>query len=261
VTVSAEVLGLAEDANTHTPLGEGQERVVTDRFVLWMGNGSAAHWNVAQRFRFDAGSVDDVIAEVHDLLRQRGRHACTWEVGSSARPTGLPELLLDRGMSWDEPDPLQIGMVLDRPPPQGPDDVTVRPVETLADYAAVERIAHECFGMPAPADADIEAGYARYRPESSRRYVASVGGMDAAGASATFTPHGVVLNAGSTLPGYRGRGLYRALVKARWDDAAAAGTPVLVTQAGRMSRPILERLGFRRVCEIHALLDEFGVGA
>jgi hypothetical protein len=38
----------------------------------------------------------------------------------------------------------------------------------------------------------------------------------------------------------------------------AAGTPVLVTQAGAMSRPILERLGFVAVCEVRALLDTFG---
>ena len=55
----------------------------------------------------------------------------------------------------------------------------------------------------------------------------------------------------------RGRGAYRALVRARWDDAVAAGTPVLITQAGRMSLPILERLGFRAVCEIQVLLDAF----
>jgi hypothetical protein len=29
-----------------------------------------------------------------------------------------------------------------------------------------------------------------------------------------------------------------------------------VTQAGAMSRPILQRLGFREVCEIRILLDE-----
>jgi hypothetical protein len=33
---------------------------------------------------------------------------------------------------------------------------------------------------------------------------------------------------------------------------------VLVTQAGAMSRPILERLGFVAVCEVRALLDAFG---
>jgi hypothetical protein len=35
---------------------------------------------------------------------------------------------------------------------------------------------------------------------------------------------------------------------------------VLITQAGHMSLPILERLGFRKVCEINVLLDEFASG-
>jgi predicted acetyltransferase len=60
------------------------------------------------------------------------------------------------------------------------------------------------------------------------------------------------------LPEARGRGAYRALVAARWRDAVERGTPLLVTQAGRMSQPILERIGFRRVCEIRILLDDFG---
>jgi hypothetical protein len=65
----------------------------------------------------------------------------------------------------------------------------------------------------------------------------------------------VLLNGGSTLERARGRGAYRALVGARWADAAAEGRPVLVTQAGAMSRPILARLGFREVCDIRILLD------
>ena len=60
----------------------------------------------------------------------------------------------------------------------------------------------------------------------------------------------MTLFGGATLPEARGRGAYRALVAARWEDAVARGTPVLVTQAGAMSRPILARLGFREVCEI-----------
>ena len=35
--------------------------------------------------------------------------------------------------------------------------------------------------------------------------------------------------------------------------------PALITQAGAMSRPILERLGFEAVGRIDILLDEFGV--
>jgi hypothetical protein len=256
--VDDHVLGLAEDANTHTPLADGDERIVRDRFVLWMGPGPEPHWNVAQRFRMRAGEVDEVRAEVHALLRERGREACTWEVGSSATPPGLVAMLRQRGLVPDDPDPLQIGMVLDSEPPPIPANIDVRRAETTEEHATSERIAHRCFGMDDPTDEEIESSRGRGR---SRRYLARIQGTDVATATATFTPHGVVLNAGSTLPEARRRGAYRALVRARWDDAVAAGTPVLITQAGRMSLPILERLGFRSVCEIQVLLDEFGAGA
>jgi hypothetical protein len=35
------------------------------------------------------------------------------------------------------------------------------------------------------------------------------------------------------------------------DEAVARGTPALVVQAGSMSRPILERCGFERVCTMY----------
>ena len=63
-------------------------------------------------------------------------------------------------------------------------------------------------------------------------------------------------SAGATAAWARGRGLYRALVRARWDDAVARGTPALVTQASpKTSYPILKRLGFEDVCEIVRLED------
>jgi predicted GNAT family acetyltransferase len=60
---------------------------------------------------------------------------------------------------------------------------------------------------------------------------------------------------GSTHPDYRGRGCYRALVRARWNAAVTRGTPLLAVQAGAMSKPILERLGFRQIATVHALVD------
>ncbi|WP_197025209.1 GNAT family N-acetyltransferase [Nocardioides sp. URHA0032] len=52
---------------------------------------------------------------------------------------------------------------------------------------------------------------------------------------------------GSTLPAYRGRGIYRALVAARATSALARGCTVLQVDASDDSRPILERLGLRTV--------------
>jgi predicted GNAT family N-acyltransferase len=61
----------------------------------------------------------------------------------------------------------------------------------------------------------------------------------------------LLLDGAATLPRARGRGAYRALIAARWDEAAARGTPGLVVQAQETSRPILERCGFAVVCTMY----------
>jgi GNAT superfamily N-acetyltransferase len=52
------------------------------------------------------------------------------------------------------------------------------------------------------------------------------------------------LHGGATLPAWRRRGIYRALVAWRATRAAASGRPYLRVDASADSRPILERLGF-----------------
>lgn len=245
-------LELAENANAYTPLGPGDERVVTDRYVLWLGPGEDPGWNVAQRFRFRPDELDEVRAEIHGHLRERGRGACTWEVGTHARPADLVERLHALGLVDDEPTPLAVGMVLAEPPAPAPPGVEVRRVETDDEWLASERIAAVAFGMTK------EPEPRRYVPDPNNTiYLAYVDGRPVARGSAAFGERGATLFGGSTLPEARGRGAYRALVAARWEDAVARGMPVLVTQAGPMSRPILARLGFREVCEIRILVDRF----
>jgi hypothetical protein len=217
-----------------------------------MGRGDAPGWNVAQRFRLQPGEIDEVREEIHDLLRARGRNACTWEVGSHATPTNLTEELLARGLVDDEPTALAVGMVLTKPPAQVPVGVEVRRAETPEEYLAAAKIAAIAFGGPEPTAAEP--------PDDPNNvtYLAFLDGKPVARASGSFGEHAVSLFGGSTLPEARGHGAYRALVAARWEDAVERGTPVLVTQASPMSRPILGRLGFREVCEIRILLDEFG---
>jgi GNAT superfamily N-acetyltransferase len=245
------LLEVAENANTYTPLGPTDERIVDDRYVLWMGRGDEPGWNVAQRFRLRPDDVVAVREEIHGLLRARGRTACTWEVGSSATPLDLVDRLLALGLVDDEPTPLAVGMVLTGAPADVPADVEVRRAESDEEHLASARIAAVAFGMPEPTEVRRE------HDPNNVVYLAYADGKPVARASAAFGEHAVSLFGGSTLPEARGRGAYRALVAARWDDAVARGTPVLVTQASPMSRPILARLGFREVCEIRILLDAF----
>jgi GNAT superfamily N-acetyltransferase len=252
VTAVDWALELAENANTYTPLGPEDERIANDRYVLWMGRGDEPGWNVAQRFRLDGSEVEAVREEIHGLLRERGRTACTWEIGTHATPPGLVDRLLALGLV-DDSEPLALGMVLDRAPEQEPPaDVEVRHAATPDDHFDSARIAAVAFGMPEPQRRDDD------EPDPNNVvYLAYIDGKPVARASGAFGEHGVTLFGGATLPEARGRGAYRALVAARWQDAVARGTPLLVTQAGKMSRPILERLGFRAVCEIRILLDAF----
>lgn len=126
----------------------------------------------------------------------------------------------------------------DGPPPAG---VTVRQVETLEDRIAATRIAADAAGRV---------------DDTSSIYLALLDGEPVASGIASFTEAGALLFGGASLPEARGRGAYRALVRARWDEAVARGTPALVTHAGRMSQPILQRLGFEAISEITILLDE-----
>jgi hypothetical protein len=248
--ITPEMLELAENANTYTPLGPTDVRLADDRYVLWMGRGDEPHWNVAQRFRLDGHDVAAVRAEIHGHLRERGRTGCTWEVGSHATPDDLVEQLLAHGLVDDDPIPRAAGMVLSTPLPDVPSDVEVRRIESDEDRLASARIAAVAFGGPVPTKVPP-----REHDPNNIEYLASIDGVPVARASGSFSEHGVTLFGGSTLPEARGRGAYRALIAARWEDAVARGTPALVTQASPMSQPILERLGFEVVCEIRILLD------
>lgn len=232
------------------PLPPGDERIVTDRYVLWRGRADHPAFNSAQRFRLREGEVEDARDQVRGWFRERGRTGCAWEVGSSATPSNLVEQLIALGLEEDADEPVQTGMALTAPPAQAvPVGIEVRRAETPEDRLVAAQIAASVFGTPVTGQPPPFPG--------SVLYLAYLDGVPVARASAGFSEHGVTLFGGSTLPEARGRGAYRALVHARWNDAVARGTPLAVTQAGRESRPILGRLGFREVCTIRALIDHF----
>jgi GNAT superfamily N-acetyltransferase len=86
-------------------------------------------------------------------------------------------------------------------------------------------------------------------------YLAFVGGEPVGFARAVVVGDAALMNGGTVVKHARGRGVYRALVNARRRDLAERGVTSLVTQAGKMSRPILERLGFEPLGEIRLLVD------
>ncbi len=244
--MTAELAALAEHGQAYAEPARGYELIVTDRYVMGVGPEPDPAMNVVDRPRLQAGQVDDAVAEVRAAYLARGRTACSWEVGSSSTPADLHQRLVGLGMTAGE-EPSMLAMICVRPPPAPEPPVEVRPARSERDLAAVAAIFQEGDGwMP---------GEAWLR--STDRWLAYLDGEPVATADATFTPRGAFLGGALTVPRARGRGAYRALVRARWDEAMRRGLPGVATQSEPMSQPILVRLGFQVVAEIDVLIDRF----
>ncbi len=251
------ILELAANPNVHQPLGPDRQLLRDHEYALYLTVGTDVHAATVQRVRTTADGVEPMLERVRGLLAERGREGAEWELGDGTEPPDLVERLLALGLERDEDEPLAVGLVLhgvpDWPSPEG---IAVSQVDSARALGDARALQHRAFGAEPPA-ADPEQlarDFAREGIDGST-FVASLGGEPVAAAYAAYTPWGVLLFGGATLEHARGRGAYRALVAARAREAERRGTPVLVTHAGRLSLPILERLGFERVACIQRLVD------
>lgn len=252
---------LAENPNVHQSHAAGRE-LVTDpegRFAVYLGTGTGPHSATVQRVRLEAGQVAAAVAEIRALLRDRDRRGAEWELGESSTPPDLVGRLAELGILPDADEPVAIGMVLTSGSEIAePPGIVARRVASVEELVVARRIQDEAFGGNAE-EVGFQQAVADFATEGrlGSTFLAFVDGEPVAAGYASYTPLGLLLFGGATLPSARGRGAYRALVAARAREAADRGTPVLVTHAGQMSRPILERLGFTPVSRIDRLLDVF----
>ena len=252
----------AANANAYLP-GPNVDLEERDGYVL-RHNGVTPHplLGLVLRQRLEPDVVPDVVEAARAWFRDRGRARFAWGVADTATPADLAERLLDLGLEPFEDEPVFAAMVLESEPPGTP-GVEVRRIETLEDQVAAAEITMESFGLT---EEEREATRQQLRERWERAqqnplgddFVALVEGQVVGSAGASYTDVGLYLGGGNVAEAARGRGVYRALVRARWDVAVARGTPALVVQAGKMSGPILERLGFRTVCEGRVVLDHSG---
>ena len=117
----------------------------------------------------------------------------------------------------------------------------MRRVEDLATYRRALEVDWDAWDIPEGSRArrrlSAEADWERSRAEGSVDvHLALVDGRPAGFSRLVALPAAGVLMGGAVAPWARGRGAYRALVRARWDASAARGVPRLVTSAGAMSR-------------------------
>lgn len=216
-------------------------------------------WAEVSAIRIGADAVDDLVEEVRGMLPDD----CTalWHLGPSSRPMDLLEQLQRRGLTAPAHRPSEVRALALAEEPESPTEVEVRPVEGFEEFATAREVAWDAFNAPEARRA-VERAELRADFDELERcglpvlFVGFLEGRLAGSAVAVPSPRGVLLGGGSVASWARGRGLYRALVAARWEYAAARGTPALVTHANPgTSYPILLRLGFTEIGTIHRLED------
>lgn len=244
--------------NFRAPTAPGIEVIETARYrVQLMPDFPIPGPNHVEFIRCTGAEANAVIEEVRALAADRGL-PLNWILDPDTEPANLPDYLQAHGIVPDPHDDKSKVMVL--AVTAGIDVPAVEGLELhdgLADldsFTRAERVSAEAFsdvhyGTPLPIDAQRDRRFANHRKAGNRRIVfATVDGEPAGAGSLTlFPPQGATMNGGAVRRRFRGRGIYRALVAARLRMARDAGAAGLVVWGGKMSAPILERLGFETV--------------
>ena len=187
-----------------------------------------------------AAAVDRQLAYFRGLKRD-----FEWKLHDHDLPPTLRDLLLARGF---EPEENEVIMALDlaaaRAPAPVPAGYTVRSWgenEPLDDLNEVQNAVWTDSDLSWLADSLARERAAN--PDGIRFHGAWHG--DQAVCAGWIRLHGrfASLFGGSTLKEHRGRGLYRAVLASRLEEARRRGAEYALVDAGPMSRPILARLG------------------
>jgi GNAT superfamily N-acetyltransferase len=262
VTLDAAVLALALHPFRELPSGPGIERVELDGVLCCFNRYPNAQ--IVEPVAVTAVDVPSAVASARRAARERGKRLQAWWIAPEDSELG-PALEGEGLANEDTPgfEAVENAMVLVQPPAgESGGEVAVGAVETYEEFAASVSVVMEAFDIPeamrTEAVAELPQRWEEYRDPKNpgRQYLARIGDEIVGTAGATFGAAGINLFGGAVLPPARGRGVYRALTLARWDEAVRRGTPALTVQAGRMSRPILARLGFSQVGEARIYVDD-----
>jgi GNAT superfamily N-acetyltransferase len=200
--------------------------------------------------RVSADTADDAIREQIRYFARLG-HTFEWTVFSHDPARGLQERLLRHGFEPEETETIVVleleTMCSALTQPVAHDVRRIRDVEDLGLVVAVKAVdtgrEPEGFSLK---EARLERDL-REIPDKLSVYVAFCEGAPACAGWLRFDPASpfASLWGGSTRPEYRRRGLYTALVAVRAQEARDRGARFLTVDAQSLSRPILEKLGFR----------------
>jgi GNAT superfamily N-acetyltransferase len=255
---------IAEDAMAYLPGARLEREWVLGGCLSWLPGPTPFFANVSAVRADGAETLRRLANHAVEWFGARGRQDCYWFLSPSTTPIDAVEVLTELGVSI-------VGhgtaLMMSSPPPPGPDGIEIREVDGPDSFLTYRLLTLEAGATGGVDDAARAAAIAshdeawqdmRALGRRRRSYLAYVDGEPLSAGGLLLTEHGVAcLAGGATAPSARGRGLYRALVRHRWDIAAAEGVPTLVVQASDDSEPILSALGFTKVADLTLMRQSF----
>lgn len=193
--------------------------------------------------------LDRLIARQRDYFARRGE-SVEWKTWGYDQPADLTDRLAAAGFVPEEPETVLVGLARDMATePVLPDGVVLRQVTAPADVYRIADMEAEVWGRDSSGLAADVIKEMAAAPDDVAVFVAEAAGVVVSAGRIEFRPgtEFAGLWGGATLPRWRGRGIYRALVARRAQLAVARRTRYLQVDASADSAPILRRLGFVEV--------------
>lgn len=235
------------------------ERVTEPAPLLRMTAPEGSQWGDGVVWsELDESNADEAIADTIDYFCRLGR-SFEWKHHGYDLPADLPDRLRAAGLEPDPEETLVTGRVTDvvdrlagAPAPEG---VTLRhlrddPAGRAADWDAIRHLHEVVWDEDATGLVrEVSAEHAADPLAMSVHLAEAADGTVVCAAWSRFHAGTAFASlwGGSTLPAYRRRGIYKALVARRATEAAERGFRYLQVDASDDSRPILERLGLHRL--------------
>ena len=237
-------------AHLPDPLPEGATVEFDGPLVRMTGLDSGGFLTYRHLGGLTGAELDALIARQRDLFAERGQEV-EWKLHGHDRPDDLGERLVAHGFEPQQQETVLIGRIApiaaerSEPPP----GVHVRKVTDRTDLERIARMQEAVWsedrtwlvdGLQRELAADPTALTIMVAETEDKAggEVVSAGWVRYLAGTAFVTLWG-----GSTLPQWRRRGIYRALVAHRARLAEARGFTLMQVDASDDSRPILERLG------------------
>jgi len=208
---------------------------------------TTAHGSHISYFNLSPENVDAAIKAELEFFKQL-QVSFEWKTYDTDSPSNIGERLVAQGFEKGEPESF---MVLDLDSINHSFDESDRVIEVkdLAGIRDAINVQQQVWGGDMSGQLAHLTASKDLTPDDISIYVIYDG--DKPVTSGWIVYHGVSPFAGvwggSTINGYRGKGHYSALLHKRINDAKRRGKKYLIIDASEMSRPIVEKHGFKRV--------------